>query len=218
MGVLGHIVDSGYIHLYRKSLDSHVFRDAHLWRLWSWCLLKATYKERLVSIRSGKGNIIVPVVPGQFIFGRDSAAKELNENPSTIWKRMQKLKNIGNCDIESNSQYSVVTIINWDIYQSEINNSNSESNSQVTAKGQPSNTNNKGNKVKKVFMAPTLDEVTSYCRERRNGVNPEKWHAHYVANGWKVGRAPGMPMKDWKGAVRTWEENSYDQQERRPSW
>lgn len=53
------------------------------------------------------------------------------------------------------------------------------------------------------FTPPRIDEVKSYCAERSNGVNPEKWMAHYEANGWKVGR---NPMRDWKAAVRTWEQ------------
>jgi hypothetical protein len=33
-------------------------------------------------------------------------------------------------------------------------------------------------------------------------VDPVKFHAHYTANGWKVGK---NPMKNWKAAVVTWE-------------
>lgn len=52
------------------------------------------------------------------------------------------------------------------------------------------------------FTPPTLDEVRAYCRERQNGVDPEKWYDHYTSNGWKVGK---NSMKNWKAAVRTWE-------------
>jgi len=52
------------------------------------------------------------------------------------------------------------------------------------------------------FIKPTLDQVTEYCRERGNNVNPAKWLNHYESNGWMVGR---NKMKDWKAAVRTWE-------------
>ena len=57
------------------------------------------------------------------------------------------------------------------------------------------------------FQKPTLDEVRAYCIERGNKVQPEKWLAHYEANGWKVGK---NSMKDWKAAVRTWEQNNFD--------
>lgn len=56
----------------------------------------------------------------------------------------------------------------------------------------------------KRFISPTLQEVTEYCRERNNKVDPQRWHDYYTANGWKTGR---NPMKDWKAAVRTWEGN-----------
>ena len=51
---------------------------------------------------------------------------------------------------------------------------------------------------------PTLEDVTAYCRERGNRVNPQRWFDYYVSNGWKVGR---NSMKDWQAAVRTWEQN-----------
>ena len=54
------------------------------------------------------------------------------------------------------------------------------------------------------FAPPTLEEVTAYCLERRNGVDPQRFIDHYTANGWKVGK---NTMKDWKAAVRTWEKD-----------
>lgn len=54
----------------------------------------------------------------------------------------------------------------------------------------------------KRFVKPTLDDVTFYCIERNNSVNPEAFLDFYESNGWKVGN---NPMKDWKAAVRTWE-------------
>lgn len=62
------------------------------------------------------------------------------------------------------------------------------------------------------FKPPTLDEVKAYCRERQNGVNPEKFIDHYTSNGWKVGK---NPMKDWKAAVRTWEQSEFKPQEKK---
>lgn len=63
------------------------------------------------------------------------------------------------------------------------------------------------NTDKRRFTPPTVEEVRSYCNERRNGVNPQKFIDHYTANGWMVGK---NKMKDWKAAVRTWENNGID--------
>ncbi|RJE88597.1 hypothetical protein D3P07_11420 [Paenibacillus sp. 1011MAR3C5] len=56
------------------------------------------------------------------------------------------------------------------------------------------------------FIPPTLEEVTAYCEERQNSVDPQKWIDHYTSNGWMVGRTK---MKDWKAAVRTWERSEF---------
>jgi hypothetical protein len=59
------------------------------------------------------------------------------------------------------------------------------------------------------FAPPTLAEVSAYCSERGNLVNPQHWVDHYTANGWKVGK---VPMTDWRAAVRTWEGNEINHQ------
>ena len=57
------------------------------------------------------------------------------------------------------------------------------------------------------FSPPSLDEVRKYCSERKNQVNPEKWLDFYQAKNWMIGK---NKMKDWKAAVRTWEERDKD--------
>ena len=57
------------------------------------------------------------------------------------------------------------------------------------------------------FSPPTLEDVTDYCKERGNKVDPQRFISHYDSNGWMVGK---NKMKDWKAAVRTWERNDLD--------
>ena len=55
---------------------------------------------------------------------------------------------------------------------------------------------------KNAFVKPTCMEVSAYCKERKNTINPESFCDFYESKGWKVGSSP---MKNWKAAVRTWE-------------
>ena len=59
---------------------------------------------------------------------------------------------------------------------------------------------------KAAFVKPTVVEIYDYACEKLSNDDAlkftEKFHAHYEANGWKVGR---NQMKDWKAAVRTWD-------------
>ena len=72
------------------------------------------------------------------------------------------------------------------------------------------NNNNCVGATQKRFTPPTMEEVLLYCLDRKNHVSAQKFIDHYTANGWKVGK---NPMKDWKAAVRTWERNSWTEDE-----
>ena len=52
------------------------------------------------------------------------------------------------------------------------------------------------------FTPPTITEVSEYCKERNNTVDPQRFIDHYTSNGWMVGK---VKMKDWKATVRNWE-------------
>ena len=58
-------------------------------------------------------------------------------------------------------------------------------------------------KPKKKFIPPTLEEVTEYCNQRKNNVDPESFIAYYASQNWK--KANGRPISDWKLCVITWE-------------
>ena len=52
------------------------------------------------------------------------------------------------------------------------------------------------------FTPPSLQEVTDYCKQRNNNIDPEQLIDFYQSKGWMVGK---NKMKDWKAAIRTWE-------------
>ena len=69
-------------------------------------------------------------------------------------------------------------------------------------------------KPSKRFTPPTVDEVRDYCIERQNGIDPQRFVNHYQSNGWMVGR---NKMKDWKAAVRTWEQREMSSNRGKPA-
>lgn len=59
------------------------------------------------------------------------------------------------------------------------------------------------------FVPPNVEQVRAYCRERGNSIDPEAFVDYYASKGWTVGRAP---MRDWRAAVRTWEQRRRSRQ------
>ncbi len=118
-------------------------------------MAKVTYKEKFISLKIGKGETTIKLLPGQFIFGRFKAEDELNIDGSTIYKWIQKFASpdFEMINIESNNQYSIITICNWADYNNteydEVTTKEQPKNNQVTTKEQPSNTNNNIKNIKK---------------------------------------------------------------------
>ena len=195
-----------WIRLYRKTIDSQVFKNEGLLKVWVWCLLKASYKKRWVTIKAGKSIIEVEIKPGQFIFGRKSAGKILDMSPSTIWKRMQKLKTMRNCDIDSNTNYSIVTVLNWDTYQPEKKDSNTDGDRQVTPKEHPSDTNKKDKKVKKTSCPdnfPVTDKMKDYAKKKNFNLDLEDLTEGFLLHH----RSKGNKFVDWYSAWQKWLRN-----------
>lgn len=57
----------------------------------------------------------------------------------------------------------------------------------------------------KRFVKPTVEDIRSYCTERGNAVDAQRFYDFYESKGWLIGK---NPMKDWKAAVRTWEQRN----------
>lgn len=110
-------MNRGYVRLWRKSLDAGWLRNHKMWTVWTWCLLKASHQEykQIVGCQE------ITLQPGQFIFGRKKAAKELGLSEQEIRTIIVFLINSGNLTIKSTNKFSIITIVNWHIYQGIIN-------------------------------------------------------------------------------------------------
>jgi hypothetical protein len=218
-------MDRGYVREWRKTLDSQVFANAELYKVWRWCNLRANWKESWVSVRTGRGETQVKLQPGQFIFGREEASKQLRMKPSSVRNRIRKLVDMGNLDIQPDTHFSIVTVVNYELYNDheiiEGQQTGTAKDNQRTTKGQPKDTekNSKNSKHSKKgntasrFTPPTVEEVTTYCKERNNGVDAQRFVDFYSSKGWMVGK---NRMKDWQASVRTWEKDSRSSNEQKP--
>lgn len=105
----------GYLKLYRQIIDSEIFASPNGLKIWIWCLCKASYKEKHMTIQIGRGESIVKLEVGSFLFGRFKAEQELDLSGSMIYRWIKRLEDLGMIKIISNSHYSIITICNISI-------------------------------------------------------------------------------------------------------
>ena len=124
----------GWIRLHHTTLDSEVFHDPALWKLFTWCMLKANY-----GTTTWRGQ---PINRGQFVTGRNTAAEELGISPSTFYRGMLKLTELGCISYEANSNWTTITVCKYETYQSapserRTGDDTSDDTSDDTTDGQP---------------------------------------------------------------------------------
>ena len=195
----------GWIKLHRKLIEWEWYSDKNVKALFLHCLLKANIKDK-----KWKG---VDIKKGQFFTSISNLAFELDMTIKQIRIAMKKLESTGETASKGASNGTLITICNYDIYQTS---GQVEGQAEGQTRGKPGASqgqqlkNNKKEKNEKNIIPPPKKLVTEYCEKRKNNVDIEKWYNHYEAKGWMIGK---NKMKDWQAAIRTWENNSNDMSE-----
>ena len=63
-------------------------------------------------------------------------------------------------------------------------------------------------KTARRFNPPTLDEITAYCKERNNNIDPQYFLDYQTSRDWVLSN--GKKCKDWRATIRTWERNNFN--------
>ena len=170
----GADMDAGWVKLHRKIRCSQVFSNPELLKVWVWCLTKANHSDVWVPISTGRGTTEILVGRGQFILGRNSAAKELKMKPRTLYDRINKLAKMKNIAMQPNTHYTLVSVCNFETYQSveEVDQqaTRQPTNRQPTAIRLPSNTNkneendnNEKNEKRETLPLPKINFIDELC-------------------------------------------------------
>ncbi|EQB34806.1 hypothetical protein M948_20715 [Virgibacillus sp. CM-4] len=147
----------GWIKLHRQLLGSPIFQNEKLLKVFVYCLLKATHSDHQQLV----GKQTVSLKPGQFVFGRRKAAMELDMKESTVRDYMKVLKNDNAITITPTNKFSIITIVNWEVYQSKEDNNRQQNDNKMTAERQQNDTN-KNEKNDKEISTTTNDAIVFY--------------------------------------------------------
>jgi hypothetical protein len=129
---------SGWIRIHRKIRSNPIFNDLQLFRLWTICLLEASHKPH--SQLAGKQT--VDLEQGQFLTGRFDLHAMYNKglkrsdhvSEYTVWRWLQTLEKQEFLIIKSSNKYSIVTIVNWTLYQTDDHQYEQDSEQQMSSK------------------------------------------------------------------------------------
>lgn len=173
------IIQGGCVLLARQTLESEIwFKPPEYLKIFIHIMAKVNHSgNKLFSRGSNFFNFSIDVIPGV--------------TKNQIYEFIRWAKSANMITTQKTTRGVVIKVNNYERYQNlknyQLQNGSQDSSDEITGK----------------FVKPTLKEVTQYCIERSNNVNPEKFIDFYEGKGWMVGKSP---MKNWKACVRTWEQ------------
>lgn len=111
--------DGGWIKLHRRFLRSAIWQNPNVRIFWVWCLLKATHTPitQMVGLKR------ISLVPGQFLYNHSMASIETGMSLKVVRLCVESLRAGSSPEIgqakgrQLGNRFSIITILNWDVYQ-----------------------------------------------------------------------------------------------------
>ena len=163
--------------------------------------MKATYKEFTAIV----GYQRIHLKPGQFIFGRRQAAIETGLSEQQIRTIIDFLKKAGNLTIKSTNRFSIISIVNWEIYQGDGIENNQQPNQQPT-NNQPHTNIQTYKQRKRVSVTappenfPITDKMKEYAKTKGYLGDLHTLTEKFI----NYHRAKGSKFSSWEAAWRNW--------------
>jgi len=185
-------VHRGYLKLWRKVEDSGLLQIPLTYALFTFILLKATHKPRKVGTPHG----VVELQRGEYMSGRISLAKDLNQSEQSIRTGLDRLVKMEILTIKPTSRYSIYTIVNYGNYQDdnqELTSQTPTDNQQIT-NGQPAD--NQQLTTKQTHKHSNNEKNVKNTSSARGSRLPLDWKLPLEWGNWALQEKQGSTVDD----------------------
>lgn len=143
-------LSKGYIRLFRQFIEWEWYDDANTMRLFVHCLLLANYTNK-----KWRGKLIKR---GQFITSQPKLAQGLKLSIKQIRGSLTKLKTTGEVAVQTTPEYSIITVKNYDYFQTEGSPLDSQKEKKGQSEGRQRATTNKANNTSYINISLSIEE------------------------------------------------------------
>lgn len=204
----------GYVRLYRSMREWEWFHDLPVRVLFQYLLIEVNYLPGRFEGRD--------IAPGQLPTSTNKLAQGSGLTRQSVRTALDKLKSTGEITTEATHDFSIITIVNWEKYQSDKRTSTRGSTHQATSEQHASNTpattieeGKKGKREENTSRASLEDRVAAFRAECRAVIEADpgrlpqverKAFLNYWTEANKVGkmRFEGQDYFDFGRRMDTW--------------
>ena len=130
-------MNNGFVKLHRCLKETLIFSDSQAVHLWVYLLLSVNHKPKDVMLSGSKKHIEA----GSFICSRNTISLATGINESKIQRLLKALESEQMIEQQMNSKYRMISITNWQKYQTGEQVTEQQMNNKRTADEQQMNTN-----------------------------------------------------------------------------
>lgn len=192
-----------FIKVNRKILKWEWWPDINTFRLFMYMLLEAWWKD---------GNYKGKIIPrGSFPSSIAELSKETKLTENEVRTAIKHLKSTGEITSKSHSKYTVFTVKNYDLYQSDNEQNYNQSTGEITSKSQAINEQitNKSQADNKQITGTNIDNINNIHTEKEDKNDKENKNIHNAQKELKQAEANKLferlwslyPVKKGKGRV-----------------
>lgn len=187
----------GYVKLHRMSMENELYFADTFTRMSAWfdLLLLANHKAGKAVIR---GNIL-EVKKGQLAYATKTLASRWKWSRGKVDRFLKYLENEHQIEHQKNSLTTIITIINWDKYQSDEH----KTNTKRTSDGHQTDTNNNDKEYIKNIYDDFLEAFVSLTGKKIKTINSK------VKSQINARLADDYTLEDFKNAIRNCKSDRY---------
>ena len=191
----------GWVKLHRKLIDWEWYQDSKMVHLFLHLLFSANFED--------KKWMGVLIKRGQLATGLNALHLKTGISIQSLRTCLKHLEKTGEINKQTNNQFSIITISNYDSYQLTSDDTNKQPNKRTTSNQQATNkqlttTKNvkKDKNEKEVNKIPMFNEFKKYALEKKQNIDIPTLKLKYeswVENGWKDGNE--NKITNWKSKL-----------------
>lgn len=194
---------STFVKIDRNIRQWRWFKDGNTLMVWLWLILSANIEDhdfRNETIRRG-----------EIATSRRTIMRETGLTEMQVRTALNHLKSTGEITVRYGSNYQVITIVQYDQYQSKLSEERTgkqPARNRVVTGRQPQSKNTRteeGKNEKNMCVAthiPSNAEIEAFFQARgRSAADAAKFRLYNSSKGWKVGKTP---IADWQSVAEMW--------------
>ena len=205
--------NNGWIKLHRQIRDNWIWEDAEMLRAWLDILLMVNHEDKKIYF-NGK---LITIKRGEKLTSILKLSDRWGWSRNRVRHFLDLLEGDGMCTTIRTTNGTTLKVSNYKEYQGFYNgNWTTKGTTNVPTDGPPlgpqtitnknyKNTNNTLSAPPEESPAPTLKQISDYCKKRGSAVDPNEFFDYFQVRNWTKAKGLKITVKNYQAEIRNWE-------------